>query len=289
MQNPLKLEYTESLDRELVQKALDGDRQALEQLIQLHQPFIYNVAWKMVHDPNDALDLTQEVLIKVITKLSQFKFKSSFRTWLYRIVMNEFLQAKRRKTETQFTTFEDLGERLDAIPNAELNREEEIVFEELSKEMQVRCMSGMLMCLTREQRLIFIVGDSYGVDHTLGAEIFEISKQNFRVKLHRARQHLYNYMQNKCGLVNKDNPCRCPKKAKTLKKMGVLDEEKMTFTKSFQHSVADYAEANYQEARDVYDETITTLFREHPARTSFDRETFLNTILKDNEFLKFFE
>ena len=69
MQNPLKLEYTESLDRELVQKALDGDRQALEQLIQLHQPFIYNVAWKMVHDPNDALDLTQEVLIKVITKL----------------------------------------------------------------------------------------------------------------------------------------------------------------------------------------------------------------------------
>ncbi|MEL6970727.1 MAG: RNA polymerase sigma factor, partial [Bacteroidota bacterium] len=194
MQNPLKLEYTESLDRELVQLALGGDRQALEQLIQLHQPFIYNVAWKMVHDPNDALDLTQEVLIKVITKLSQFKFKSSFRTWLYRIVMNEFLQAKRRKTETQFTTFEDLGERLDAIPNAELNREEEIVFEELSKEMQVRCMSGMLMCLTREQRLIFIVGDSYGVDHTLGAEIFEISKQNFRVKLHLARQHLYNYM-----------------------------------------------------------------------------------------------
>ncbi len=289
MQNPLKRKYTEALDRELVQLALEGDRQALERLIQLHQSFIYNVAWKMVHDPNDAMDLTQEVLIKVITKLSQFKFKSSFRTWLYRIVTNEFLQTKRRKAEAQFTTFEAMGQQLDAIPDADLNREEEIVFEELSKEMQVRCMSGMLMCLTREHRLIYILGDSYGIAHTLGAEIFEISKQNFRVKLHRARQQLYNYMQNKCGLVNKNNPCRCPKKAKALKQMGVLDEEKMIFTKSFQHSIADYAEANYQEARDLYDESITILFQEHPTRTAFDKKTFLNTILKDNEFLKFFE
>jgi RNA polymerase sigma factor (sigma-70 family) len=192
MNNPLSINYSEEQNQALLKKALDGSKQALDELVQTHQPFIYNVAWKMVHNPDDALDLTQEVLIKVITKLAQFNFKSSFRTWLYRIVVNEFLQTKRRPTELRFKNFEDLGEKLDAIPNPVLSREDEIIFEELSREMQVMCMSGMLMCLTREQRLIYVLGDSFGIDHSLGAEIFDISKQNFRIKLHRARKDLYN-------------------------------------------------------------------------------------------------
>ncbi|MEL6275823.1 MAG: sigma-70 family RNA polymerase sigma factor, partial [Bacteroidota bacterium] len=164
MKNPLLHTYIEEEDRLLVEQAVNGDRIALDTLVRRHQPFIYNVAWKMVHDPNDAWDLTQEVLVKVITKLAQFKQNSSFRTWLYRIVVNEFLMAKRRKGEAQFTTFEDYGEKLDAVPNPELNAEEKIVYEELSREMQIRCMSGMLLCLTREQRLIYILGDSFNVD-----------------------------------------------------------------------------------------------------------------------------
>ncbi|MEM8887493.1 MAG: RNA polymerase sigma factor, partial [Bacteroidota bacterium] len=214
--NPLSKQYSEDKNRALVEKSLEGDKHALDTLIRLHQPFIYNVAWKMVHDPQDAKDLTQEVMIKVITKLSQFSFKSSFRTWLYRIVVNEFLLTKRKNREDRFPSFQQYGEQLDAVPNPDLTIEEEIELKELSKEMQVRCMSGMLMCLSREQRLIYILGDTFGINHKLGAELFEVSPQNFRIKLHRARKELYNYMNNKCGLINKSNPCRCPKKAKAL-------------------------------------------------------------------------
>ena len=78
--NPLAVNYSETDDVRLVRAAVDGDRAALDALVRRHQPFIYNVAWKMVHDPNNALDLTQEVLLKVITKLGQFSFKRSFRT-----------------------------------------------------------------------------------------------------------------------------------------------------------------------------------------------------------------
>jgi len=95
---------------------------------------------------------------------------------------------------------------LDAIPNAELTLEEEIELEELIKEMRFRCLSGMLMCLNREQRLVYIIGETFGIDHNIGGEIFNVSKQNFRVKLHRARKDLYNYMTNKCGLANPENP-----------------------------------------------------------------------------------
>lgn len=288
MNNPLSVTYSEVANQALVTRSLEGDRQALEELIHLHQPFIYNVAWKMAHDPNDALDLTQETLLKVITKLSQFNFKSSFRTWLYRIVVNEFLQSKRRKGEQAFSSFEAYGDELDAVPDADLTKEDEIIFRELSQEMQIRCMSGMLMCLNREQRLVYILGDSFGIDHNLGAEIFGISKQNFRVKLHRARKDLYQYMNNKCGLVNRANPCRCPKKAKSLKQMGVLDEKEMVFNAAFRHKIADFVLANYEDAQESFVEAYTDLFRDHPAKSDFDKETVVNKILDDDKLMGYF-
>ncbi len=285
MKNPLSTQYSEDENRKLVELALAGDRAALDELIKLHQPFIYNVAWKMAHDPDDALDLTQEVLIKVITKLSQFNFKSAFRTWLYRIVFNEFLMAKRRSAERQFTSFEAYGDQLEQVPNASLTREEEIEYEELSREMQIRCMSGMLMCLTREQRLIYILGDSFGIDHNLGAEVFGISPQNFRVKLYRARKDLYNYMNNKCGLVNQANPCRCPKKAKALAKLGALDKNNLQFNIAHKHKIGAYVEAEYAQVSEAFHEKYTELFRAHPTKSDFGKETIIAEII-ENEDLK---
>jgi RNA polymerase sigma factor (sigma-70 family) len=287
MKNPLSEKYSEEVNRSLVESSLKGDRKALDQLIHLHQPFIYNVAWKMVHDPNDAMDLTQEVMIKVITKLSQFNFNSSFRTWLYRIVVNEFLQAKRKKREEFFISFDAHGDRLDAIPNPELTAEEKIEFHELSQEMQIRCMSGMLMCLNREQRLIYVLGDTFGINHQVGADIFNISPQNFRVKLHRARKDLYNFMNNKCGLVNKNNPCRCPKKTKALKKMGQLDESRMEFNIQTQTKIKGFATEEYVGLMEVIEDKYTALFREHPAKDNFDKETVIDHILNDDDLMKY--
>ena len=287
--NPIINHYSEEENQELVKKSLQGNRKALDELIHLHQPFIYNVAWKMTHDPNDALDLTQETLLKVITKLSQFQFKSSFRTWLYRIVFNEFLQAKRRKGERRFTSFEDYGNQLDQIPNDSVTREEEIMQEELSKEMQISCMSGMLMCLNREQRLIYILGDTFGLDHNLGAEIFDISKQNFRVKLHRARKELYNFMNKKCGLVNQENPCRCPKKTKNLFENGFLTEDKKQFNVGYKKQIADYVAKNYRQVADTVDEKYTELFRQHPAKDDFSKETIIHELLENEDLMKHFK
>lgn len=289
MKNPLSSKYSEKENLLLVEQSLAGDSKALSQLVELHQPFIYNVAWKMTHDPNDAMDLMQETLIKVITKLGQFKFKSSFRTWLYRIVVNEFLQSKKRKGAERFTSFEDYGKQLDAIPNPDLTEEEAIELRETSREMQFSCMSGMLMCLTKEQRLLYILGESFGIDHNVGAEIFEITPQNFRVKLHRARKELYNYMNNKCGLVNKKNPCRCPKKAKALKKMGLLDEKNVQFNVSYKNKIADYVEANLDEATRVVEDKYVALFREHPTKEDFVKGKIVSEILGKNDLMHFFE
>ena len=289
MHNPLTEKYSEEKNKELVRQCLNGDRKALDELVRLHQPFIYNVAWKMSWEPDDALDLTQEVLIKVITKLSQFNFESQFRTWLYRIVVNEFLMTKRRKGENKFTTLEDHGNQLDAVPGEDLTIEEEIELKELAEEAQFRCLSGMLMCLTREQRLIFILGDTFAIDHNIGAEIFNLSKENFRVKLHRARKELCNFMDNKCGLINPENPCRCAKKTKYFYKKGLLTEDKKTFNVGYKSKMLDFASENYKASTEAIYEKHSALFRNHPIKDHFDAETVIEEILNDDNLMNFFQ
>ncbi|MBP9191726.1 MAG: sigma-70 family RNA polymerase sigma factor, partial [Ignavibacteria bacterium] len=85
MTNPfIEKNETTAEDKLLVEQAIKGDKKSLEQLIKRHQSWIYNIALKMVWNPSDAEDVTQETLIKIITKLSTFRGDSSFRTWAYR-------------------------------------------------------------------------------------------------------------------------------------------------------------------------------------------------------------
>jgi DNA-directed RNA polymerase specialized sigma24 family protein len=107
-------------DANLVEQAKSGNRDALEKLILRHQAWVYNIAVRMVFRPQDAEDVTQEVLVKVITKLSTFKGDSAFRTWLYRIVANHVLNMQRRWAETQTTTFADYGAAIYSTPDLDL-------------------------------------------------------------------------------------------------------------------------------------------------------------------------
>src|SRR6185295_12156548 len=107
-------------DAALVEQATHGDRAALEKLVLRHQAWIYNIAVRMVFHPHDAEDVTQEVLVKVITRLSTFKGESNFRTWLYRIAANHVLNMKRRNAEARVTTFADFGAAIDRTPDLDL-------------------------------------------------------------------------------------------------------------------------------------------------------------------------
>jgi hypothetical protein len=90
-------------------------------------------------------------------------------------------------------------------PTIAMSATEELDKKLLIEEAKVACMTGLLICLAREQRLIYIIGDLFEIDHTLAGEIFNISPANFRQKLTRARKDLYQWMNTRCGLVNQAN------------------------------------------------------------------------------------
>src|SRR6187455_575799 len=110
----------DTADTDLVERANGGDRAALEKLVLRHQAWIYNIAVRMVFQPQGAEEVTQEVLVKVITQLSTYKGESKFRTWLYRIAANHVLNMKRRSSETQMTTFADFGAAINRTPDLDL-------------------------------------------------------------------------------------------------------------------------------------------------------------------------
>src|SRR5713226_5772997 len=111
---------SEPEDQNLVPRARAGDRKALEDLIERHQAWIYNIALRMLFHPEDAEDATQEILVKVLTRLSSFEGRSSFRTWLYRIVVNHVLNVKRGRLEHESTNFASYGDALDNTPDLDL-------------------------------------------------------------------------------------------------------------------------------------------------------------------------
>src|SRR6516164_1248877 len=281
--NPLADSPADHEDQELVLRARSGDRKALEDLVQRHQAWIYNIAVRMLYHPQDAEDATQEILIKVLTRLSSFEGRSSFRTWLYRIVVNHVLNTKRGRVEVQHASidFASYGAVLDATPNLELPDPKGTSAENdlLVAEAMISCTSGMLLCLDREQRLTFILGAIFDVSDTVAAEVLEITPDNFRQRLARARRDLRNFMNDKCGLVNQANPCRCAKKTRGFIQAGHVDPQNLLFVRERVCEVREAA-PKVHEAISTLDGKCAEVFRGHPFYKAPDLVPMLRRLIE---------
>ena len=269
-------------DNELIKSVLSGDTIALTTLVEKHEPFIYNLAWKLTGNIVDAEDLTQETLVKIITNLSTFKQQSSFTTWAYRIAKNQFLNDKNKPSNLLSSSFEELGNRLDNAPNIDLTLDEINEKKDLIKELRLQCLAGMLLCLTKEQRMIYIIGEIFGADHTVGSEIMEITKDNYRMKLSKARKELYNFMQNKCGLVDKRNPCRCHKKITFVMETGLINAKNLLHNRTEYSTFKSQIEPDSNFLAEEIEIKAIVLQREHSFKTTFEKKDFLLKLLETN-------
>lgn len=285
MENPFKTDYSDEEDKKLIQEILNGSKESFEQLINKHQSYIYNIALKMVLNHEDAEDIMQEVLIIMITKLSQFQQQSKFRTWLYRIVVNYVLQMKKKTMEHQIKSFDWYEDKLSELKDEDIPVDQKMIHQESVDNAKSVCLAGMLLCLTREQRIIYILGELFQIDHNLGCEIFGISKDNFRQKLSRAKKDLYQFMDNKCGLINKNNPCRCIKKTKALIDAGWVNKDTMKFRESYKKTIYQALNEKADKAIDVLEDSYLSVFQSQPFPENKYSEKIM-TMLTSNSQLK---
>ena len=236
----------------------------------------------MTKRPADAEDLTQEVFIKAITSLSKFEAKSQFRTWLYRITVNHFLNSKKKQSLSRIIDFETYFNSIDNIPINNLNEAEEHDLEETIEEIKINCTAGMLLCLEKEQRMIYILGEMFEIDHSLGSEILGISKGNFRIRLMRAKQDLYNWMNQKCGLVNKANPCRCAKKTRGFIKAGIVDPFDIKFNKRYKKKIFELSKMKANSITDTVEDLYKRIFQDHPFQEPLSTSKIADEIFNNN-------
>src|SRR6187455_1212276 len=97
---------------DLARLALDGDRNAVEHLVKGLQRDVYGLALRMLWNREDAEDATQEILVRTVTRLSQFDFRSKLKTWVYRIAVNYILDVKKSPLEQLHLSFERFADNL---------------------------------------------------------------------------------------------------------------------------------------------------------------------------------
>ena len=218
---------------ELVERATAGDPAALDELVRTVSDDIFRLAQRMLWHPHDAEDATQEILVKLLTRLSTFRGDALFSTWAYRVAVNHLLSTRRRRAEQPAMSFEafaeDLAGGLDEPYDAG-----EVDEGLLAEEVKIGCTQAMLLCLDRPQRMAYILGELFELPSEQAAELLGVTPAAYRKRLSRARSRIEQFMRGHCGLLDAANPCRCERRIGTAIRQGRVDAARLLFARGVQ-------------------------------------------------------
>jgi RNA polymerase sigma factor (sigma-70 family) len=252
---------------ELVRRAAEGSRDALDAVVRAVQDDVYGLALRMLWHPQDAADAAQEILIKIVTHLGSFRGESRFRTWCFRIASNHLITARAGRVERHAPSFESLAERFageagaPAEPAADPREGPEARL--LEQEVKLSCTLGILLCLDRPHRLAFIVGDVLGLPGDEAAEVVGVAPPAYRKRLSRARERLRDFLGERCGIVNPDAACRCARRAGPAVASGQIVPTRLLFARHPERRPD--ARALFAKARELEELHATVqLYRSHP-------------------------
>jgi RNA polymerase sigma-70 factor (ECF subfamily) len=180
-----KLEKEEEI--KLVQRCLSGDEEALEEFVRHFQKPLFNLAYRLCGNRDDAEDIAQESLVRALENLKLFKGESSLFTWLYRITINIFYDYTRKKKELSYDQMrygeeEDEGE-VD-FPS------EETVERETEKRNIQEIVQGEIAQLPSHYRTVLVLYDIEGFSYDEICAMLQKPLGTVKSRLNRARQLL---------------------------------------------------------------------------------------------------
>jgi RNA polymerase sigma-70 factor (ECF subfamily) len=197
MRAQIQAEVPELTDADAVRLAQRGDADAFERVYRLHSRKIYNLCLRMVGNPTEAEDLTQDVFLQLLRKIATFRGESSFSTWLHRMSVNIVLMRFRKKPIAQTS--------LDAITNPE-----EAEFSTPPKEFGAPDLrlNGVIDRITLQaamnelapgSKAMFILHDIQGYKHDEIAGMFGCTVGNSKSQVHKARMRLRELLRKALG------------------------------------------------------------------------------------------
>jgi RNA polymerase sigma-70 factor (ECF subfamily) len=177
-------------DIELVRRTLSGDRQAYQVLVEKYQQRVYAVAFGVVHNREDALDVVQDVMIKAYRKLARFRGASSYYTWLYRITVNMAIDYRRKRKNTVQVEYDDRIGAEDEPDRPGLKSQTEDPSEALDRKEINDLVMGAMKSLPEEQRTVLVLREIEGLSYDEIAKVAGISIGTVMSRLHYGRKKL---------------------------------------------------------------------------------------------------
>ena len=185
----------------LIEEAKNGCKEAFGALFREHQDYIYNLLYQLTSDHAEADDLAQETFIRVYKSLPTFRAESSLRTWVSRIAVNQFRQARRKRKPHVTQILDQIR-----LPGQEDNPERILI----KREMQW-CVAHVLQYhLRRHHREVLVLRDLQGFSYAEISEILGISLSSVKTRLHRARMAFRDhFIKYGCKAMVEEYICFC--------------------------------------------------------------------------------
>jgi RNA polymerase sigma-70 factor (ECF subfamily) len=183
---PRLLLYTKLSDSELVDKATHGDNRALDALVERYSPRVNRLASQLMGDLEDARDAAQESLVKVCTRLRQFRGEAQFATWLHRLVVNT---CRDRMAFQRVRRAEPL-ELDEQVPADDLDPSNLAMLTDLRRDL-----ADALSRLSNDQRIAVVLRDSFGLSYKEISRVARMPVGTAKCYVHRARARLRTLLE----------------------------------------------------------------------------------------------
>ncbi|HVN08557.1 MAG TPA: sigma-70 family RNA polymerase sigma factor [Patescibacteria group bacterium] len=193
MARPRRAAEGEIPEAEAIRRAQNGDPDAFERLYRLHSRRVYSVVLRMVGNPAEAEDLTQEAFLQLFRKIHTFRGDAAFSTWLHRLSVNVVLMRLRKKTLPQ-TSLDEPADADDETsgPKRDVGAEDPLIEGSVDRVHLERAVAE----LPPGYRMVFLLHDVQGYEHNEIARIMECSIGNSKSQLHKARTRLREILQD---------------------------------------------------------------------------------------------
>jgi RNA polymerase sigma-70 factor (ECF subfamily) len=189
-------------DRDAVARAREGDQEAFRVLVERYQGRAHRLALRVLRDEEQARDAVQDAFLKVHSNLGRFENRSSFYTWLYRLVMNVCLDAKRRDRSSRFVDTPEVGdlERIathESMPASEqhFRVHEEAPDDALDRSELRNAVAKAITALPDAARETLILREVEGLSYSEIAEALDIPKGTVMSRLHYARRRVQELLR----------------------------------------------------------------------------------------------
>lgn len=180
-------ESTAQPERALISRCKSGDRVAFDELIRLYEKKVYNFAYRLCGDYHEANDIAAETFVRIYNSIANFRGDANFTTWLFRIVTNVYLDARKRQRARPYQSLEEIIELEETTVHRQIEDPSPTPEEQMAHMERTEILQNAIQSLPDYQRMMIVMYHTESKSYEEIAAILDLPIGTVKSRLNRAR------------------------------------------------------------------------------------------------------